>query len=113
MAKREGPPSKVKTGKWLIFLDNSREAFREVWPKIRKQTELGLLGDAAKIVNPELCSGPSLVCCVYTKDWRDCLDVRRVREALRLLGFVKPLPYKSDEDTIRGNYGQGVSKYYE
>ncbi len=34
--------------------------------------------------------------CVYTRDFRDMADVRRVRSALKALGFVRPLSYKPD-----------------
>ena len=55
--------------------------------------------------------------CVYTYDWTDEEDVRRIREVLRELGFVKKIPYKADQETRAGRYaasGEGrVSKYYE
>jgi len=52
------------------------------------------------------------VICVYTYDWADEVDVRRIREELRRLGITWKIPYKADEDTIKGRYGKGVSKYY-
>jgi len=111
LKKGQKDPSKVKTGKWLIFL--SREDFYSVWPIVKDQTELGLLGISAKITDPEVSLRSGLVCCIYTKDWKDYKDVSKVRNTLRELGFTKRLPYKTDEDTLRGNYGSGVSKYYE
>ncbi len=34
--------------------------------------------------------------CVYTRDFRDREDTRRVRSELRRLGFTRPLSYKPD-----------------
>jgi len=43
--------------------------------------------------------------------------VRRVREALRQLGIVTRIPYKSDQDTYGGKYAalghENLSKYFE
>ncbi len=57
------------------------------------------------------------VICVYTYDYADEADVRRVREELRALGFIDKLSYKADEDTLAGKYAQlgdrNISKYRE
>lgn len=56
------------------------------------------------------------VICVYTHDWTDRDDVMRVREELRKLGITNGIPYKADEDTLKGKYatlGYGrVAKYW-
>jgi hypothetical protein len=39
---------------------------------------------------------------VYTYDWQDEKDVRRVRQELRELGITQRIPYKSDEETRAG-----------
>jgi len=45
------------------------------------------------------------------------VDVKRIREELRKLGVRNKIPYKSDEDTLRGGYRvtghTRISKYYE
>jgi hypothetical protein len=49
--------------------------------------------------------------CVYTSDWHDKDDVRRVLRGLRELGISWGLSYKTDEATLDGRYGSGVSIY--
>jgi hypothetical protein len=49
--------------------------------------------------------------CVYTRDWQDRDDVRRVLGALRELGVSWRLAYKTDEATGAGVYGRGSSIY--
>src|SRR5262249_57916631 len=53
--------------------------------------------------------------CVYTYDWTDQADVRRVRDQLRQLGITDPIPYKADHDTLAGHYTnrghKKISKY--
>ncbi len=126
----------TKTGKWLIFI--SRDAVDKVWETIEKETELGNLGPSSKvsgsddyittqyielgklkygkIYQPNSKSKRQHVICVYTKNYTDEADVMRVREYLRILGFNKSLPYKTDEDTRAGKYAsigsKNISKYY-
>ena len=38
-------------------------------------------------------------------------DVMLVRNELRELGFTESLGYKTDADTLAGNYGSNVTKY--
>ncbi len=113
------PKSTQRSGKWLIFVDPKN--VDEVWAKIKEATEAGKLGDCAKVATakPNQLSGKSKarVICVYTYDWTDERDVRRVREELRNLGIKNKISYKADEDTFNGKYritGQKrISKYYE
>jgi len=56
------------------------------------------------------------VICVYTYDWKDVQDVKRIREKLRKIGVIRNISYKTDEDTERGIYRANSSekiKYYE
>jgi hypothetical protein len=48
---------------------------------------------------------------VYTRDWQDHGDVRRVLYGLRKLGVSWRLSYKTDEATGAGVYGRGSSLY--
>lgn len=113
------PSSTGKSGKWLIFVYN--ENVDEVWAKIKKATEEGRLGGSSKVAtlrpNPRAVKPGLKLICVYTYDWTDEKDVKRVREELRNLSFVNKLSYKSDEDTISGKYSKSgntrISKYYE
>lgn len=121
-AKRERgryPKSTQKSGKWLVFVDVKN--IDEVWAKVKKATEEGKLGGSAKVAtakpNPNATNTDTKVICVYTYDWTDEKDVRRVREELRKLGITNKIPYKADEDTLSGKYrvrgDTSISKYYE
>ena len=102
-----------------IFVDP--ENVDEVWAKIKKAVEEGKLGDSAKVstAKPNPLAGKSRahVICVYTYDWTDENDVKRIREELRKLGITNKIPYKADEDTLKGKYRitghRRISKYYE
>ena len=55
--------------------------------------------------------------CVYTYNWTDEDDVKKIREELRQLGITEKIGYKSDQDTIEGKYSTTghtqISKYWE
>jgi signal transduction histidine kinase len=113
------PAHTERGGKWLIFVPVSE--IDEVWAKIRHATEQGLLGSSAKVStamqNPNATSADRKVICVYTYDWTDEQDARRVRQALRELEITWKIAYKADEDTYAGKYAnrgdKRISKYYE
>ena len=99
-----------KAGKWLIFISNTKEEFLKHWSIIKVATLEGKLGVAAKIRKP-VRRLEGLVICVYTKDYSDIDDVKRVREVLRDLGYDKTLPYKPDYETAAHNYGASTVLY--
>ena len=113
------PGATEKCGKWLIFVPAKNIDF--VWERIRKATEDGRLGDSSKVAtakaNPIAAESSMKVICVYTYDWKDEEDVKRIRTELRTLGIIWKIPYKSDEDTEAGKYRATghtrISKYYE
>lgn len=113
------PLATEKCGKWLVFVPASQ--INDVWEKIKVATEEGRLGSSAKVAtarpNPNAAKSDKKVICVYTYDWTDEKDVRRIREGLRQLGITSPIPYKADEDTYAGRYAvhghKRISKYYE
>lgn len=113
------PKSTERNGKWLIFADLMD--VDEIWDKIKAAVEDGRLGSSAKVAtakpNPNAIDPNKRVICVYTYDWTDEKDVKRIREELRNLGITNKLPYKSDEDTLKGKYSKTghtrISKYYE
>ena len=118
--RRKGnyPMPTSRNGKWLVFV-NDRD-LDEVWAKIKEATEDGKLGSSAKVATakPSPLGEPDRkVICVYTYDWTDEKDAKRVREELRKLGITNRIPYKSDEDTLSGKYRATghtkISKYYE
>jgi len=57
------------------------------------------------------------VICVYTYDWTDEEDVKRIRHELKNLGILWKIPYKTDQDTEDDKYRmttrQKISKYFE
>jgi len=113
------PESSGRSGKWLVFVDVKN--IDDVWAKIKRATEEGRLGGSAKVAtakpNPNATNPDTKVICVYTYDWTDEEDLRRVREELRKLGITNKIPYKADEDTLSGKYrirgDTRISKYYE
>jgi hypothetical protein len=117
--KGEYPKPTPRSGKWLIFV--KPENVDEVWAKIKKAVEEGKLGDVAKVrtamPSPLAEDSDTKVICVYTYDWTDEKDVKRIREELRKLGITNKIPYKTDENTLSGKYRitghRKISKYYE
>ncbi len=104
--KERGIP---KSGKWMVWI--SKANVDEIWQRIKKSVEKGELGIAAKVATAKQSQSVHLIC-IYTYDHTDENDVMRVRGKLRELGFTSKMPYKTDEATLQGKYGKGVSKYY-
>jgi hypothetical protein len=112
------PAATENSGKWLVFVPLSQ--IDEVWANIKLATEEGRLGSSAKVAtaraNPTAADDKKVVC-VYTYDWTDEGDVKRLREELRELGITWKIPYKADQDTFAGRYvvrgHKRISKYYE
>lgn len=113
------PEHSENGGKWLIFIKS--QDVDEVWEKIKVATKRGDLGEYAKVStsrrNKKSDDLETKVICVYTYDWTDKNDVRRIRDALRQIGITSKIPYKADKDTRSGIYSNTVnsriSKYYE
>ncbi len=113
------PKPTHRSGKWLIFV--KKENVDEIWEKIKKAVEEGKLGDSAKVStarrSPLSLNSNNHVICVYTYDYKDEEDVKRIREELRKLGITWKIPYKADKDTMKGKYRitgcKKISKYYE
>jgi hypothetical protein len=85
------------------------------WATISAAVQAGHLGCFAKTAtarpNRHEISPQTKVICVYTTDWRDRDDARRVLRALRELGIGWRLTYKTDEATANGKYGRGSLVY--
>ena len=114
----EYPEYTSRGGKWLIFVSSLN--LDALWTKIKNAVENGSLGGMAKAPakrNPPFQSSNHGVICVYTYDWEDVQDVKRIRQELRRLGIRRKISYKTDEDTEQGMYransGDKISKYYE
>lgn len=107
----------IKSGKWLIFSDIKDHD--SVWQKVKRATQKGILGVGAKaataVPNPTAICEDEKVICVYTYNWLDVKDVYRVEKALRKIGIEQTLYYKSDTDTLAGQYkvngSKNISKY--
>jgi hypothetical protein len=103
----------ARTGKWLVFVP-ARHLDRW-WELIRLATEQGLLGFSAKAATarPNELAGSqrTKLICVYTRDWQDHGDVRRILQQLRGLGVTSRLSYKTDQATASGVYGTGSAMY--
>lgn len=107
-------------GKWLIF--GSVEKTDENWKAIKLATEQGLLGKMSKAAtekyNPKAKNHSfERVICVNTYEANDKENIMKIRQELRNLGFIKKLPYKTDEMTRNGIYSsdtdEKISLYYE
>ncbi len=96
--------STTATGKWCIFPTEDEEV-DEIWEKIKALAEQDAFVLAKTSTLATRHRHPSYVICVYTLDWKDEEDVKRVKDALRAAGIQQPLKYKRDWDTFNHVYG--------
>lgn len=99
------------SGKWLIFC--SYEDINDTWEKIKNLTEIGLLGNESKVstlCRPKKYSDNNFVICVYTEDYRNKVDVKRVLNEIRNGGVKGRLNYKPDIMTVKGVYSSNSNK---
>jgi hypothetical protein len=81
----------------------------DTWMKIVDGTINNRLGSAAKVAT----SGEGVIC-IYTKDFRNVEDVRRVLEELAAIGVVRlgrVISYKSDVYTYLNIYSRTAERY--
>ncbi|EAW09476.1 DUF1917 domain-containing protein [Aspergillus clavatus NRRL 1] len=87
----------VVSGKWMMFITPDR--VNRYWGAVAAATVAGELGDAAKVATEGGSGSPRLIA-IYTRDYADLDDVKRVLEKLIDLGLVKqderPIYYKCD-----------------
>ncbi|KAI1835784.1 hypothetical protein DTO006G1_9482 [Penicillium roqueforti] len=107
----------VTNGKWMLFPTVGQ--VDEFWGVVVRAMEKGELGDAVKVATNG-GSGASRLICVYTADFGDVEDVKRVVSNLDDLGLVGKGPrsiyYKSDafthlDITSKNEYGLKASMY--
>jgi hypothetical protein len=84
----------------MIFC--SEHNVNELWGLIAKATANNELGIAAKVAPRPMADGRrDRLICVYTADFKDIKDVKRVAEMLKQMGFIeakgRPLYYKPGE----------------
>lgn len=100
------------SGKWIIQLEEKE--VDSVWKKIKKACKSGkfeLAKCSTLLMIQEVPKYKDYVICVYTNDWSDLNDVKKVRENLRKLGIEQPLKYKRDLETRNGVYGTNDEFY--
>jgi len=82
---------KCTTGKWMLF--PTVQDVDYVWSKVAKGTAERELGVAAKVAamedGGEGDSGARRLICVYTKDFADAEDVKRVLLGLKAMGLLR------------------------
>lgn len=101
-----GADNAEKVGKWLVFVPIAH--VDAAWARIKEAIEQGRLGGMAKVAtakkSPLERNPAERVICVYTDDWTDEYEVRRVHAELYDLGFTQLMSYKTDEATRAGIY---------
>lgn len=94
------PGEERNSGKWLLF--DRIEKIDEYWELIKMATLKGTLGPSSKVstskINPNSVDHSIRVICVFTEDFNDRSDVRRVEMGIRSLGINNRLVYKLDRD---------------
>ena len=95
LAKSKG----MTNGKWMLFPYSNN--VDKAWAKVAKGTLEGTLGCAAKVATDDSSGGQRLIC-VYTEDFTNEKDVRRVLDKMQELRLVKVelgIYYKCDAYT--------------
>ncbi|OKO97440.1 UPF0696 protein C11orf68 -like protein [Penicillium subrubescens] len=108
LAKETG----VTSGKWMFF--PTVDYVDSFWKTVVTALDKGDLGEAAKVATDD-GSGQARLICVYTKDFSDKEDVKRVLLTLVEKGLVdeesRPIYYKCDAYThldIKSNNAYGL-----
>lgn len=112
--------TKVTCGKWMLFPAPNR--VDEVWETVARATVAGELGIESKVATkPSGTTDKTRLLVVYTRDYADLADMKRVVEKLKDLGLVtvgmkKPIYYKTDayswlDITSTNPYGLKASLY--
>lgn len=107
----------VVYGKWMLF-PSAREV-DDVWKKVVVALDKGDLGDGAKVATNDLTDQARLIC-IYTNDFGDKEDVKRVLKGMVTVGLVdvedRPIYYKCDafthlDITSKNEYGLKASMF--
>ena len=94
-------------GKWLVY--RARNESDSAWLTIARATFNRTLGSGAKVSTAEEDEAKRHVICIYTRNYLDLEDVKRVRGLLRDMGFTESLCYKPDIYTYLDIY-KGTTK---
>jgi hypothetical protein len=107
----------VTHGKWMLF--PTPDQVDAYWDAVVKAMERGELGDVAKVALND-GSGKARLICVYTADFEDTEDIKRVVKKLVDIGLVekgtRPIYYKCDaytylEISSKNDYGLKASMF--
>jgi len=94
-------------GKWMLF--PYEDDATSVWKRVVAGVIEGKLGTAAKIATDDEGKGTRLIC-VYTRDFSDVEDVKRVVQQLQKMGLLptegRSIYYKSDAYTYLNIYSE-------
>lgn len=90
-----------KTGKWLIY--SKWPAIDNVWKRVAKAVVAGKLGSSANVSTHDPEENAHVIC-VYTEDFTNEDQVRKVEENLRKEGITGRMTYKPDIYTTLGIY---------
>lgn len=92
--------TKTTSGKWMLFPD--AEDLPRYWRQVATATAEGRLGPMAKVATYQPGKSVTLIC-IYTYDFSDMVDVRRVLDELVELELctscARPIYYKCDAYT--------------
>lgn len=102
----------VTSGKWMLF--PTADYVDSIWKTVVTALDEGKLGNTAKVATDD-GSGHARLICVYTEDFADKEDVKRVLRALAEKDLVnaesRPIYYKCDAYThldIKSNNDYGL-----
>ncbi|KAG7088630.1 hypothetical protein E1B28_012602 [Marasmius oreades] len=109
LARRHG----ITAGKWMMFCTTGEVDM--VWEKVARFCMEEMKGYAR--VSPNKGDDQHVVS-VYVEDFEKYSEVMRVREALKEIGFNRPIGFKMDAYTLLGIYrknpwGINCNRYYE
>ncbi|MCJ1358121.1 MAG: hypothetical protein MMC33_008119 [Icmadophila ericetorum] len=103
---KEAKARKCTSGKWMLF--PMPDTVNEVWGVIATETAVGRLGSAAKVAadDGQMSDRLNRLVCIYTEDFTDKRDVKRVLERLVDVGLTTrkgaEIYYKCDAYTHLG-----------
>lgn len=106
------PRDTERSGKWLVFAPATN--IDTTWTQFKKALHQGSFGRVMKVATrarlDRYDNVMKHVICVYTYDYEDIQDIKRVRQALRSLGVTWKISYKDDETTNSFQYASNSPK---
>lgn len=102
-------PEPIHSGKWMLFA--APDDIDALWQRVKVMVQKGVVWRWAKVSTAyKTASSRHHVICIYTYNWKDLNDIYNTRAKIgNALCITRPIAYKSDEMTLRGEKG---SLYY-